>query len=497
MRKLVCLAAAIAGISTISACSQEGEAGGNSALQGGDTFLELMSDARLAVSEGNLSEAGALYDEAREVEPENPGLWVDIARLRFRGGEHLTAIEAADYALELDPEYAPALLLRAQLVRDANGLQESIPWFEAAVAADPRNPEVVADYAATLGDLGRYADMLVVVRELAEFAPSYPQVHYLQAVLAARGGDPVLASNLLSRSGQSEQGVSSAMMLAAILDMQQGNADSAAETLQALSERQPANVRVNELLARALWLGGRDRELIDRFAARASRKDASPYLVMLVGRSLERQGDRDRALPFIERALERNGSVRITLEGSSQGSNTMPAVTSELRDFVGSGNVGTAQRSARSLLERVPYSGDFHALAGDTQLAAGNGREALRLYGVAAQVRRSWPLTRKIIEAYRTLGDNIAADVLLTRYITGDPHNTDALLLYAKSSAQREDWLRAAVLLDNAIALGAGNDLEVLELRADAARGLGDSEDAKRFEDMRAALVLHGAFVES
>jgi len=148
MRKLLTLTAVLA----LANCSPLESQSGNSALTGGDAFLELMDDARLAVRDGKLPDAGRLYDEARELEPQNAGLWVDIARLRFRGGEHLTAIEAADYALELNPEYAPALLLRAQLVRDANGLGESLIWFEAAVNADPRNPEVMAEYAATLGD---------------------------------------------------------------------------------------------------------------------------------------------------------------------------------------------------------------------------------------------------------------------------------------------------------------------------------------------------------
>jgi len=404
MRKTPHFFTALAGSFLLSACSTESEVNDNSALEGGDTFLELVNDARLATGNGNLTEAGELYDEARELEPENPGLWVDIARLRFRGGEHLTAIEAADYAIELDPNYAPALLMRAQLVRDASGMEESLPWFEAAMQADPRNPEVVADYAATLGDLGRYSDMLTVVRELSSFAPNYPQVHYLQAVLAARGGDPVLASNLLSRSGQSERGVPSAMMLAAILEMQSGNFDSAAEMLEMLSERQPANMRVDELLARALWLGGRDRELIDRFARKAARADASPYLIMLVGRSLERRGQRDRGIPLIQRALESQADKQISLAGSSQGSNMIPAVTAELRDFVEAGRVNAAQRAARTLLSRAPYSGDFHALAGDTELAAGREQDALEYYGTAASVRRSWPLTCKIIAAYCILG---------------------------------------------------------------------------------------------
>ncbi len=177
----------------------------------------------------------------------------------------------------------------------------------------------MGDYAATLGDLGRYSDMLEVVRDLTDFAPDYSQAHFLQAVLAARGEDPVLASNLLSRSGLAARGVPAAMMLAAVVEMQQGNYDTAVETLEVLAQRQPGNMRVDELHARALWLGGRDREVIDRFAARASLLQASPYLVMLVGRSYERSGDRAKAIPFIERARAARSQNRFVLDGAGQG----------------------------------------------------------------------------------------------------------------------------------------------------------------------------------
>lgn len=487
MRKLALLLAATALASTgLASCSSGDGVESSSAISGGETFLELIDDARVAVRAGELAEAGRYYDEARALEPENPGLWVDIARLRFRGGEHLIAIEAADFALELDPQYAPALLLRAQLVRDANGLAEALPWFEAAVAADPANPEAMADYAATLGELGRYRDMLGVVRELAKTSPNYPQVHYLQAVLAARAQDPVLAGSLLDRSGLSERGVPAAMMLDAIVDIQQGSFDTASETLETLAERQPGNVRVNELLALAWWLGGRDQMVVDRFAARAQDAGASPYLVMLVGRSLERMGERERAIPYIESALGTRPEGLIALTGSAQGSGAMPAATAELRDFVLADNTGPARSLANALLERAPHSGDIHALAGDTALVRGETARALELYEVAARVRRSWPLTRKLVHAFDESGDTITADVLLARAIAGDPQNSEALLLLAQRSAAREDWLRVEVLLDTAIALGSGNDLAVLTLRAEAARGLGREEEAEWLE----ALVL-------
>lgn len=481
MRRLVLL---LFGAALLAGCSGSEGSEGNSALSGSPAFLELIEDARVAVQAGNLAEAGELYDEALAIDRENPGLWVDIARLRYRGGEQLIAIEAADYALELDPDYAPALLLRAQMVRDANGLAESLVWFEAAATADPRNPEVLGEYAATLGDLGQYSRMLGVVRELAGFAPDYPQVHYLQAVLAARAGDPVLAGSLLRRSGLADKGVPAAMMLEAIVAMQQGSFDTAATTLEALAKKQPGNLRVKELLARAWWLGGRERQVVDRFGAEAGGPLASPYLVMLVGRSLERMGERDRAIPFIERARQARPETSLVLATDP----SLPAPTNRLRAMVSARDFGGAQDLAAALLGEFAQSGDVHALAGDVALAAGQPQRAAELYGVSAKVRRSWPLTRKLIAATRSMGEDEAADAILSRYLAGDPLNTDALVLLAERSAEREDWLRVAVVLDTAMALGAGSDLEVLRMRGAAARALGREDEAARFERLVAEL---------
>jgi Tfp pilus assembly protein PilF len=327
--------------------------------------------------------------------------------------------------------------------------------------------------------------MLAVVRELSQVAPDYPQVHYLQAVLAARAGDPVLARSLLTRSGLAEKGVPAAMMLEAIVSMQQGSFDTAATTLEALADRQPGNMRVKELLARAWWLGGRPRAVVDRFGAEAEGPLASPYLVMLVGRCLERMGERERAIAFIERARQARPAGSLVLSGE----NSLPEPTNRLRAMVASRDYGAAGGEAAGLLRRFPQSGDIHALAGDVALAAGQPLRAIELYGVSAKVRRSWPLTRKLIAATRRIGEDEAADAILSRYLAGDPQNPDALVLLAERSAERQDWLRVAVVLDTAMRLGAGSDLEVLRLRAAAARALGDREGAARFEALLAELA--------
>jgi len=467
----------------LAGCSMSADApvsSENAVLSGSEPFMALIREAGEAAEDGDLVYAGRLLDEAKLIEPENPGLWVEIARLRFRGGEHVQALDAAKYALELGPEFAPALLLRAQLVRDAHGFSDALVWFEAALEANPDNPLALREYAATLGDAGYNAEMLGVVRALAEIAPKDPNVLYLQAVLAARAGNPVLAKSLLERSGLSEEGVPAAMMLDALVSLQEKNHDSAAETLQGLAQKQPGNGRIAELLARALWLGGRDEELIERFVSRARQEDASPYLVMLVGRALERSGDRAGAVPFLERAYVGRVAGWVALPDLSN----LPEPTRRMRTLVKANQTKAASRYVRQLRKKFSGSSDIAALSGDAAMARRDYQGALELYREAAMVRRAWPLTRKAAAAYRDFGDPVASDVLIARHLVGEPRNTEALLLNAERAARNEDWLRVAVLLDNAIDLGAGNDPRLLKLRGIAARALGNEDEARRFERM-------------
>lgn len=464
--------------------AQGGSAGEGAEAPGDPAFLRLVDSADTAMAEGRLAEAGRLLDQARRLAPEDPDLWVAIARLRFRGGEHLSALEAADRALQFGPAHAPALLMRALMVRDAHGFADALLWFEAALAADRANADAWAEYAATLGDLGRHREMLAAVRELAEVAPGDARVFYLQAVLAQRGGRPVLARSLLARSGMAARGVPAALLLDGLIDLAQGNHDSAAQKFEKLAARQPGNARARELLARALLLSGREAELVERFAPEAARAEASPYLVMLVARAHERLGDRASAVPLLERAYAAPATAPVVLADRAG----LPAPTAELRRLAAAGSWSNARSTAQAFRMRFAASADFAQLAGDAALGGGDAHAALATYAPAALVRRHWPLTRKAVFAYARAGDKTAADTLLARHVAGEPQNIPALIALARVQAQRGDWQRCAGLLDHAMALGGGNDPALVGLRAEAARRLGQEGDAARLERLLAAM---------
>ena len=453
---------ALAAALLLAACGGTSSAPDRPAMPGEAETVRRITEANAAAGAGDLARAAGLINAALEAEPDNPAVWVAAARLRYRGGEHSEALAAADRALQLGPHYGGALLLKAQLVRDAHGLAASLPWYDAAVEAAPDDPEVWLDQAATLGDLGRNRAMLDALDDLRAVAPQSPRANFLTAVLAARAGNVVLARSLLERSGLAGQGVPAALMLDALISLEQANYTTAAERLEGLLQRQPGNVRVRDLLARAMLLAGREAEVVARFGGEAALAETSPYLATLVGRAHERLGERDKAAPWLERGLMAAppGAPRVLAAAPG-----LPPPTAAARTLARAGNWSAVAANTAALRQRFPGSADVAALSGDGALGAGDAASALTFYARAAQVRRSWPLARKAIAASRMLGDEAAADILLMRHLAGDPGNLDAALLLAERSMALGDKARARLLLDHVAALGGAHDLTYRALR--------------------------------
>lgn len=444
--------------------------------------------ARLEMREGNLPASGRAFDRALESAMDDPELWVDIGRLRYIGGEQIQAIEAAERAVELGPRNGQALHFRGQLVRDAHGMAAALPWFEAALDVDPDNGAVLADLAATQGELGQAKAMLATIRKLAKVDPGNRQIVFLQAVLAARAGEPILARSLLQRSGNIDRQVPAAMLLSGVIDLQSGNYASAAQTLDILSKRQPENRRVQTLLARALSLGGGNRELVHRFADVALRPSASPYLVTTVGRAYEQLGDREAAAHFLDRANQPRSNNLIAMQGSEErafaaqradasGDETLSLV----RELIVNGQTGSALERSEQFWQRYAGSADASSLAGDAQLVRRNVEAALERYEASAKVRRPWHLARRMILTYRALGRNSEAEALVAQYLRGDPGNVEATSLMATALTDVQKWEAAALLLDHAMAQGGARDPSLIALRARAAIALGDGEGGLRF----------------
>ena len=422
--------------------------------------------ARLEEAEGDLAAAVAAYERALEQGEGSAGLWVDFGRLRYRNGEHHRALDASIRALELDPQDPRVLQFRGQLIRDSQGLSAALPWFERALERTPDDVGLLGEYAATLGELGRYADMLAAARRMAEVDPGDPRSYYLQAVLAARAGHWEIARRLMWRSDGAYDEVPAGLLLAGVLELEAGNAALAVEKFDALLDLQPENRTARVLLGRALIANDEPNEAVARLRPLADRPDASPYVLALVGRALEHTGARQEAAIYLDRAAAVASTAILPLPVSEydelaifrfadqreRGDVARALLRSDLRDD----NVQRARTLAARLLERYSGSADIEMLAGDVALLSGQAERALALYASAGKVRRPLPLVLRRQAALSALGRSKEANWLLVQQAIGNPQSADAARVAGRAAMAREDWPLAAVLLGRASRIGGG-----------------------------------------
>lgn len=388
---------------------------------------------RLELRSGNLPQAGHAFDLALRTIADDPQLWDDIAQLRYRGGEQAQAYEAAVHAVELGPRDPRAMLAMALVERSRSGLGPSLRWFERGLDLAPRHQELLIEYAATLGDIGRYRDMLAVVRRLEQVSPRNPRGLYLQAVLAARAGETELARTLLQRTGSALRDQPAAILMSGVLEYRAGNLNLAVEAFDRLARVQPDNRYGAMLLARTLAEQGEWMQVIQRFGGVAGGPPTPPYLALIVARGFEIAGDRDRAAPLLARAAaaDPDGYLPLPVDRPSQvlalGAHDNPrsaaTVVPYVRALLAEGDRDRALAAARGLRDANPGASEAHMLVGDVEAMAGRLENALADYRLAGRIQASPALTRRIDACLRRLGRGSEADQALDRFLAANPQS--------------------------------------------------------------------------
>lgn len=420
--------------------------------------------ATLEMRDGNLPASGRAYDQVLQRTPEDPTLWVDIGRLRYAGGQHALAIDAARRALQLGPRNVRVLEFAGQLVRDRYGLAAALPWFEQALMIDKDDVPVLLEYAATLGDMGRNAEMLTVTRRVLQLKPKNPRAYYLQAVLAARAGKLDVARGLLVRTRGKLDALPGVMLLQGVTELAAGNYSASAEALERLLQLRPDDRRARDLLAQAIYRSGEFRYATLRFGPDLAREDASPYLLTTVARAYEALGDRARAAALLDRATRPTSALlRIDPQGSRIGA------------MLAQGQAHGAESLAETDRARDPGFYDTSALAGDVQLALGNAAGAQARYADAAEIRMPESLFQRRFEAFILAHDRLGAATLVDAFLGENPASRAGLRAAAWLALGSGETSRARAILvwlrDN----GGQRDVQLLSDLAVLEAGTGDA----------------------
>ena len=373
---------------------------------------------RVAMFSGDDELASRAFDRAIQLEPENADLWVDVSRFRLTSGNQAGAIAAVDEAVRLDPGNISALKTRGEMVRFQFGLKAALPWFERALQIDPNDIPVLTEYAATLGDMGRMKEMLIVARRIISLDGKNARAFFMQSVLAARAGEYDLARTLMQKTEGRLDDVPAVILVQGVIEHAEGNYNTAIERFRRLNAMQPDNRKAQNLLARSLYMAGDARDAAKVLRPQVERGGAEPYALWQAGRALEAAGDRAAATAWLNRAAShrvgRDAALKsetpLTLLQAEVSRNPGNAriVIPYIRALSDRGDHAAAYAQARKLQRANPGVSDAHLLVADVSMARGDYRTAMDALEKARQIRFSEPVLLRMVEALRGTRRNAA-----------------------------------------------------------------------------------------
>ena len=488
---------------------------GSRALQtidGGPIIPEMIGEAAWVAGDvhlgnGDLAAARDAYDRAVQELPRNAALWVSVARFRDANADTRGARDAADYAIELDKANSPALVFKANLVRTEEGLPASLGWYDKALAADPDNADALIEQAGTLGELGRYRDMLIALRHAATIVPRDPRIHYLQAVLAARAGNYRLARSLLQRTRGELDEQPSFMLLSAVVELELGGEAVAATWADRLIAEQPDNFAARRILAAADWAGGDADGASEALAPILSRPDADSWSLLLAARVAAELGRRIESADYLGRAatLARGEAVPfavdndyglLTMAADAEPLNpaaVIPAISAELS----SGNSARAIARASRIRDANRGVADANILLGDAALAGGQYDLAIRSYRAARALDAGERSTLRLANALYRAGDVAGSGAAILALRDSQPSSVAADRLAGHLAMDIEHWDDAIAHFERVRSRIGDRDVVVLREIARAWAAKGDDARAMRLIDRAYRLQpLNAAIME-
>lgn len=418
--------------------------------------------------------------------PNDSFAWSDLGRIQYLTGNLAGAIQSAQHATAANANNVEALTLRGELVRAQYGLVASLPWFESALAHDAYYVPALLDYAATLGEVGRYQDMLAATRKTLAARPSDAQALYLQAVLAARAGQDDLARQLMVRTKGQLDTLPGALLLNGTLAYRAGVYQQAIDAWSLLVGQQPTNIVARRLLGAALLRSGDPRGALDALKPVALRPDADSYTLSLVGRAFEQSGERDWAAKFLDRSAfpvaagstplgTDDGLAPLALTARDKPDEPV-AQLGLVRGLLEAGDSAAALAKAQSLVALTPGAPDAHLALGDTLMALNRYGDAAAAYRHAIDLRFDEPTMLRTMDALDRAGKRAEAANVLALFVSQNPQNVAGQRLAAHWQIAGGDWDAAIETLERLRQRIGNRDAALLAELSYAYTGAGDAD---------------------
>lgn len=145
-----------------------------------------VSEAETFFGEGKLVQSIGAYQEAIKSSPQDPLLYVAIARVQVLAGQPTEGQANAENALLLDPDNALAHAVRAWAMNAQGNNADALTKIEEALQIDPNNGLTHAFYTEILVDSGSFDNVTKAIEEskvALALAPDTMEAHRARGIL--------------------------------------------------------------------------------------------------------------------------------------------------------------------------------------------------------------------------------------------------------------------------------------------------------------------------
>ncbi|MES1930703.1 putative PEP-CTERM system TPR-repeat lipoprotein [Salinisphaera dokdonensis CL-ES53] len=308
----------------------------------GAEILALRGDALLGLDRDE--EAAAAFAEALELQADYPAGLVGQARLAQRSGDDARAGELLTRALQVSPDFLPALEARGGLAYSDGRCADAINDFEHVVGLPVTEVSRVqrfvaraflADCQLQLQEFGPAEENVAI---LIKEGPDNPYANYLQSLVSIRHKDYETATTHLQRllklAPQNPRGLT----LLASVKMAQGEYQLAEVYLNETLARTPGNRSALRMLASLQVKQGRAQIAVERLQDALAASPNDPQIRAMLAEALVSAGDSESALQFAlgESDQQINGAWSIGLAARMVDAGNSEAATALLDAVDGS-----------------------------------------------------------------------------------------------------------------------------------------------------------------
>lgn len=259
-------------------------------------------NANLAL--GRKDPAAAEYDAALALESGNPTARLGKARIMLADGQEEAALQQLDEVLREHPDHVASRLLRADLRRRQQRLDEAEADYRHAADTDPSNPRprigLALVHIAQRNTEAAKQDLAALNRLTRDL----PAVNYLQALVSFQERDFDSASEQLQVLLRSAPGNLQAQLLYGIVSYARNEFTIADDYLTRVLASAPGNPQIAKLLGAARLKLREPARAVQVLSTVVNEQTQDAQLLALLGTALLQTGENSKGAEYIERAVE-------------------------------------------------------------------------------------------------------------------------------------------------------------------------------------------------